>query len=161
VADDATNSTCSLTSPNAKIYTVAIPAGTTYARFATFDAEVNAGTDLDLCVFDKDGTQVGASTTATATEAVNLVSPAAGDYRVVVQGWGVVGTTPFTLHRWLLGDTAAGNMAVSAPSTATLAATGTITLTFSNLTAGTRYLGSVAYAGTSGLPNPTIVRIDP
>jgi hypothetical protein len=38
---------------------------------------------------------------------------------------------------------------------------GTITLTFSGLTPGTKYLGSVAYSGTSGMPNPTIVRVDP
>jgi subtilisin family serine protease len=161
VADDPTNGTCALTAPNAKVYTVAIPANTTYARFATFDSEVNAGSDVDLCVFDKDGNQVGASTTGTSAEAVNLVDPAAGDYRVVVHGWGVVGSTPFTLHRWLLGTTAAGNMTVTAPATATLAGTGTISLGFSNLTAGTRYLGSVAYAGAPGMPNPTIVRIDP
>ena len=39
--------------------------------------------------------------------------------------------------------------------------TGTIDLSFSGLTAGTKYLGSVAYAGAPGLPNPTIVRVDP
>ena len=26
---------------------------------------------------------------------------------------------------------------------------------------GTKYLGSVAYSGTSGLPNPTIVTVNP
>ena len=48
-----------------------------------------------------------------------------------------------------------------APATATLGATGTIDLAFSGLTAGTKYLGSVAYGGASGMPNPTIVRVDP
>jgi hypothetical protein len=52
-------------------------------------------------------------------------------------------------------------MSVTAPATATNGATGTINLTFSGLTAGTKYLGSVAYGGTAGLPNPTIVRVDP
>ena len=36
-------------------------------------------------------------------------------------------------------------MSVSAPASATTGATGTIGLTFSGLTAGTKYLGSVAY----------------
>ncbi len=51
-------------------------------------------------------------------------------------------------------------MTVSAPTTATIGGTGAIGLTFSGLTAGTRYLGSVAYSGVAGLPNPTIVRVD-
>ena len=52
-------------------------------------------------------------------------------------------------------------MTVSAPAAATTGGTGTISLTFSGLTAGTKYLGSVAYSGAAGMPNPTIVRVDP
>jgi hypothetical protein len=51
VADDPTDSTCSLASPNAQKIDVAVPAGTTYARFALFDADVNPGSDIDMCVF--------------------------------------------------------------------------------------------------------------
>jgi hypothetical protein len=51
-------------------------------------------------------------------------------------------------------------MAVSAPGAATTGATGTINLTFSGLAPATKYLGSVAYTGIAGLPNPTIVRVD-
>jgi len=52
-------------------------------------------------------------------------------------------------------------MAISAPTTATLGTTGTISLSFSGLAPGTKYLGSVAYSGVAGMPNPTIVRVDP
>jgi hypothetical protein len=54
-------------------------------------------------------------------------------------------------------------MTVSAPGAATTGATGAITLNFSGLTAGTKYLGSVAYGdGVNPLPAaPTIVRVDP
>lgn len=160
VADDPTDSTCSLSSPNAKLIPVAIPAGTTYARFSLFDADVNPGSDIDLCAFNSAGTQVGGSGSGTSAEEINLLSPAAGTYTVVVQGWGVAGSTPFKLHTWLLGSSAAGNMTVSAPSNATLGSSGTISLSFSGLAAGTKYLGSVAYTGASGMPNPTIVRVD-
>jgi subtilisin family serine protease len=160
VSDDPTNGSCTLAAPNAKKYEVAVPAGTTLARFALFDAEVNAGSDIDLCVFL--GTElVGTSTTATSAETVSLVNPEAGTYTVVVHGWEVGGGTPFKLHQWLLGSSAAGNMSVSAPSSATVGAKGTIALTFSGLEAGKRYVGSVAYAGTDGMPDPTIVTIDP
>jgi hypothetical protein len=159
VADDPTNSTCSLTSPNAQQIAVTVPAGSSHARFQLFDADVNAGSDIDMCVFNGT-TLVGTSGSGTSAEEVNLVNPAAATYTVVVQGWGVVGSSPFRLHAWVLGTLDAGNMTVSAPAAATTGSVGEINLTFSGLVAGTKYLGSVAYAGIAGLPNPTIVRVD-
>jgi subtilisin family serine protease len=160
VADDPTDSTCSLTSPNAVQIPVTVATGTTYARFSLFDADVAAGADIDLCVFSGP-TLVGSSGSGTSAEEVNLLNPPAGVYTVVVQGWGVNGSSPFKLHTWLLGSSPAGNMAVSAPATAATGASGTIGLTFSGLTAGTKYLGSVVYGGVAGMPSPTIVRVDP
>ena len=159
VADDPTDSSCSLASPNAKLIPVAIPAGTTYARFALFDADVSPGADIDLCVFSGT-TLVGSSGSGTSAEEVNLLNPAAGNYTVVVQGWGVAGSSPFKLHTWLLDSTAAGNMTVTAPAAADIGQTGAIGISTSGLSAGTKYLGSVAYSGAAGMPNPTIVRID-
>jgi len=159
VADDPTNGACSLTSPNAQLIPVTIPAGTSYARFSLFDADVDAGADIDLCVF-KGATLVGGSGSGTSAEEVNLLNPEAADYTVVVQGWGVVVSSPFKLHTWLLGTTDEGNMTVVAPAAATAGTTAAINLSFNGLAAGTRYLGSVAYAGIDGLPSPTIVRVD-
>lgn len=159
VADDPTDSTCSLSSPNAQKIDVVVPAGITYARFSLFDADVNAGSDIDMCVFNGT-TQVGSSGSGTSAEEVNLTAPAAGTYTVVVQGWGVVGSSPFKLHSWLLGSAAAGNITVSAPATAVTGQTGTVTVTTNGLATGTKYLGSVVYSGPAGLPAPTILRID-
>jgi hypothetical protein len=160
VADDPTNGSCSLTSPNAVLVPVVIPAGTTYARFSLFDADVNPGSDIDLCVF-RGATLVGSSGSGTSAEEVNLVNPTAATHTVVVHGWGVAGSSPFKLHSWVLGSADAGNMTVSAPAAATIGASAAINLSFSGLTAGLKYLGSVAYGGATGLPNPTIVRVDP
>src|SRR4030095_15783187 len=102
VLDDPTNSTCSLASPNAQIVSVGVPAGTTYARFALFDADVNPGSDIDLCVFNSASVLVGSSGSGTSAEEVNLVNPAADTYRVVVQGWGVNVSSPFKLHAYML-----------------------------------------------------------
>jgi subtilisin family serine protease len=159
VADDPTDSTCSLSSPNAQKIVVNVPADTSYARFELFDADVSAGADIDLCVFNAGGTLVGSSGSGTSAEQVNLTSPASGAYTVVVQGWGVNGSSPFKLHTWLLGNTAAGNMTVTAPAQATIGATGSITVATSGLTTG-KYLGSVVYGGATGMPSPTIVRVD-
>ena len=144
---------------------VTIAAGTTYARFSLFDADVTPGADLDLWVA-RGNTLIAVSGTGGSDEEVNLLNPTAGDYTVFVHGFEVPGgagaTSPFRLHTWLLGDTPAGNMAVNAPTAAVTGQTASISLTFSDLITGTKYLGSVAYAGTSaGLPPPTIVRVDP
>ena len=70
------------------------------------------------------------------------------------------GSSSFKLHTWLLGSTAAGNMTVTAPASAVLGSSGAFGISTSGLAAGTKYMGSVAYGGAAGLPNPTIVRID-
>jgi subtilisin family serine protease len=143
---------------------VIIPAGSTYVRYALFDADVAPGSDMDLYVY-QGATLVGASTTGTSAEEVNFsfASPTAApiNLTVYVHGWGLpAGTSPFTLHDWSLGTAAAGNMTVTAPAVATIGGTGAIDLSFSGLTAGTKYLGSVVYSGSAGMPSPTIVRID-
>jgi len=146
---------------------VVVPAGTTYARFSLFNEFVSGPDDLDLYVFRctnatcTTATPVGSSGGGTAAEEVDLVNPTAATYRVWVHGFAVnPSPATFTLFSWSLGSTAAGNMTVNAPSSATTGATGNIGLTFSGLAPGTKYLGSVAYSGITGLPNPTVVRID-
>jgi hypothetical protein len=141
-------------------YSVVVPAGTTYARFSLFDANVSPPSDLDLYVY-RGATLVGSSGGGTSAEEVNLLNPAADTYTVVVDGYATANPSTFTLFTWVLGTADAGNMTVSAPATATLGGTGAINLSFSGLTAGTKYLGSVAYSGAAGMPNPTIVRVDP
>ena len=143
-------------------FPITVAAGTTIARFSLFDSEVSQASDLDLEVRNSAGTLVGASGGATTAEEVNLLNPAAGIYTVRVVGFSVpVGSATFKLFSWTLGSAAAGNMTVTAPATAVTGQTGTISIVTSGLTAGTKYLGSVAYAGAAGLPNPTIVRVDP
>ena len=145
---------------------VVIPAGTTYTRFSLFDADVTAGTDLDVYVY-QGTTLVGSSAGSTSAEEVNFTfaNPSASPIAltVYVHGFAVTGgSTPFKLHAWHLGTAAAGNMtATPSTATATTAGTATITLGFSGLAAGTKYLGSVAYGGAAGMPAPTIVRVDP
>ncbi len=164
VLDDPANdiNTALGTGVGATIHVVNIPAGTTYARFSLFDSFTDGNDDLDLYVFNPGGSQVGGSGSGTSAEEVNLVNPAPGNYFVVVHGWQTDGADAnYTLFNWNLGSADAGNMTVTAPATATIGATGTIGLAFSGLTTGTKYLGSVVYGGATGLPSPTIVRVDP
>jgi len=149
--------------PGTVSFDVVVPPGTTYARFSLFNAFTDGSDDLDLYVFrlGPPDVLVGASGGGTSDEEVNLLNPTAATYRVWVHGFATDGPdSNFTLFTWVLGSAAAGNMAVSAPASATLGTSGAIDLTFSGLAPGTKYLGSVAYGGIAGLPNPTIVRVD-
>ena len=140
---------------------VTVPAGNTYARFSLFDENATGGSDLDLEIYDADFNFIGGSGGSTSREQVSFSNLAAGDYYVVVVGYAApVATADFTLFTWLLGSTAAGNMSVTAPSTAKAGATGTVSPVFSGLADGTRYLGSIVYGGAAGMPDPTIVRVD-
>jgi hypothetical protein len=83
-----------------------------------------------------------------------------GNFTVYVHGFAVDGTSPFSLHTWLVGQANEGNVAITAPAAATMGATENINLVFSNLTTGSKYLGIVSYVGSAGML-PTIVRVDP
>ncbi len=156
----ATTSPGAVATGGTQDFAVTIPAGATYARFSLFDANVSQASDLDLEVY-LGTTLVGSSGSGTSSEEVNLLNPPAGSYTVRVVGFAVpVGSANYTLFNWVLGTTSAGNMTVTAPASATLGTTGAIGLSFSGLSAATKYLGSVAYGGAAGMPNPTIVRVD-
>ena len=167
IADDPADGGCTgvsgltPTASNIVLPAVPVPAGTTYARFSLFDANASPASDIDMCVY-RGTTLVGSSGSGTSAEVVNLVNPTAGSYTVVLHGFAVpAGGASFTQFSWALGTADAGNMTVTAPASATIGTTGTITLAFSGLTPGTKYLGSVAYSGAASLPNPTIVRVNP
>jgi hypothetical protein len=137
--------------PNSSVgtisFTVSVPAGTEYARFETLTADTNdPATDIDLYVFGPTGALAGQSATGTSDEQVNLTKPAAGNYTVFIHGWGVPSSpTPVKLYSWAVTAANAGNMTVSAPSSATIGGTGNVTLSWNGLSTGTRYLGTVTY----------------
>ena len=76
-----------------------------YFKFVTTATSSNvfnlvgpAGVDYDLYVYNSAGTQIGAGTTATATETVSLASQAAGTYYVKVIGYlGANSATCYTI----------------------------------------------------------------
>jgi hypothetical protein len=158
----AVKSAGSVATNGAVDFNITLPAGLSHLRFSLFDSDVIAGTDLDMEVY-YNGALVGASGGPTAAEQVEFRNPPAGTFTVRVVGYAVPGggATSFNLHTWQLGTASAGNMTVTAPATATTGQTGTVSIATSGLTAGTKYLGSIAYSGASGLPNPTVVRVDP
>jgi subtilisin family serine protease len=148
-----------------QVHSFTIPAGTPVARFQTFGT-ANPNDDLDLYVYKVAGsgssatrTLVGLSGGGTAAESVTLNKPS-GAYEVYVHGWEVVSGVSYTLYDWVLNPAAAGNLSVSAPASATVGGTASVTVNWSGLTAGTKYLGRVSYGNGSNEVGGTIVRVD-
>jgi subtilisin family serine protease len=161
VVDDPSNdiNTALSTGVGITVHLVTIPTGTIHARFSLFDDFTDGNDDLDLYVFDPNGSFVGGSGSPTATEEVNVSNPAAGDWFVVVHGWQTDGPDAnYTLFSWAI-DGDAGNMTVSGPA-AVLGATGTVDVTWSGLSTGTKYLGAVLHTNPTATDPLTFVRID-
>jgi hypothetical protein len=144
------------------VHEVAVPAGTEYARFSLFDDYTDGADDLDLYVFGPGPgfPFAGGSGSGTSEEEVSIDEPAAGTYMVIVHGWQTDGPDAnYTLFSWNVPAVDSGNMTVtsSAPS-AVLGETATISVDWTGLEAGTKFLGAVAYNG--GALEQTVIRVD-
>jgi subtilisin family serine protease len=160
VADDPTNSFV-VGGPGITVHEVTIPAGTRLARFSLFDDFTDGADDLDLYVHNSAGALVGSSGSGTSAEEVNLTNPAAGTYKVSVHGWQTDGPdAKYTLFHWLLGAANAGNMDATGPATVTIGGAATINLTWTGLTAATKYLGQVSYLADGVEQTSTVIRVD-
>ena len=169
VTDDPTNN-FDTDNPDAnqgiQVHPLTVPAGTTLARLQLFDEFTDGDDDIDLYLYrvNGDGTQtlVGESAGGTSAERVELVNPQAGSYKLYTHGWQTDGTSAsYTLFRWLVGSTAAGNMTTTSnTSTATVGGSADVTVAWSGLTSGTKYLGRVSYRDGVGEIGGTIVSIN-
>jgi Fibronectin type-III domain/Subtilase family/Bacterial pre-peptidase C-terminal domain len=168
VVDDPTNN-FDTDNPDAnqgiQVHPFTVGANTNIARFATFDDFTDGEDDLDLYLYKVDGTTstlFGLSAGATAAERITLNKPAAGTYKLYVHGWETDGADAvYTLFSWLVGNTAEGNMTTtSSTSTATVGGTANITVNWTGLTAGTKYLGRVSYGNGTAEIGGTIVAIN-
>jgi subtilisin family serine protease len=144
VPDDPGNSFAPF-GPGTTLHMVSVPAGAVYARFSLFDAYTDGADDLDLYVYYPWGGFAGGSGSPTSAEQVDVAFPPAGDYYVFVHGWQTDGADAnYTLFNWSpTGDE--GNMTITAPTTATLGGSGSVSVSFSGLTGGTMYLGAVGH----------------
>jgi subtilisin family serine protease len=145
------------------VHTVTIPAGTLMARFALFDADTtgNGHSDLDLVVV-KGTTAVGSSGGSTANEAVQLLAPAAGDYKVCVIGYAPVGgQATYALSSWVVQPTSTGgNFKVLMPGAATIGGTASVGMSWSGLPVGKRHVGVVNYLIGGVKQGTTVIDVD-
>jgi hypothetical protein len=143
------------------VHVVPVPAGTLHARFSLFDDFTDGTDDLDLYVFNPSGQFAGGSGSGTSAEQVDIAAPAAGNWFVVVHGWQTDGPDAnYTLFSWRVPSATGGSLSVdSAPASATLGETGTIEVSWSGLTAGTKYLGAVSHSDGGGIFAVTLVGV--
>ncbi|HYU85986.1 MAG TPA: S8 family serine peptidase, partial [Kribbellaceae bacterium] len=139
-------------------FTVAVPAGTSYLRFATINGDYPANIDIDVYVYRAGtATLVGSSTGGTADEKVDIASPS-GSYDVYVDLFAGPEVTA-NLDQWFVGA-AAGNLTVDpASAPATVAGEVPLTVTWSGLEPGKRYLGRLSYSDGATTRGGTLVDV--
>lgn len=142
---------------------VTVPEGTTLSRF-DLDSSDDEGSDLDLTVYrvvspdDLRYYEVWQSATGSADEQVTIPAPTAGTYLVVANMYATSGpmTWDMTYANVVPGDEGAFT-ATPNPLPAVRGEQTSYDLSWSGLTAGTRYLGLVQY-GDSAVR--TVVTVD-
>ena len=156
------------TSPAVRVTNTVVPAGTQVARFSLYNADTTAAAipgaedDLDLVVLNSTSTVVGASGNDGSNEAVTLMNPAAGTYKVCVIAYSLQArpSTTATLSSWIVSSTdVGGNFKVLAPATAYIGGTASVGMSWSSLAAGQRYLGAASFKVDGVVAGTTLVDV--
>jgi len=153
---------------------VDVPANQLYLRISLFDALTDGDDDLDLYLYyqpglcnplDFRGVRITESGNPTSEEQVNVYRPAAGCYGALVHGYetdqisGGPGSN-YTMLAWAFGITDdQGNMTATGPAFVNSGVTENITVTWSNLSSNTIYLGGVSHNAPQGLVGLTLITI--
>ncbi|MFN2181398.1 MAG: hypothetical protein ACK2UV_18085, partial [Candidatus Promineifilaceae bacterium] len=132
----------------------------TGAAVSRWELIIPGDDDIDLFLEDSSGNIVASSTNGGTDELIELFLPADDTYTMVVHGWSVPNAPlPYTLHYWEVPLASGGSLSVdSAPTSATIGATGTVEVSWSGLADG-EYLGAVSHTGDVGLMGLTLVEV--
>jgi subtilisin family serine protease len=121
-----------------------IPPDTVLARFALFDDDTDGEDDLDLYIFEEDGSFCCSSAGNTSEEVVTIEMPAAGAYTVVVHGYETDGPDAnYTLFGWSVTPRGWKNFSASAPTSAANGTTAEVDYSWNDLLPGEKYLGLI------------------
>jgi subtilisin family serine protease len=147
-----------------KVYPVTIAADTIVARFALRQSDTStADDDHDMGLLAPNGTWVYSGNDGSG-EAVEMLAPAAGAYKVCVVGYGNGGAATMThkLSSWVVTPADAGTtLNVLVPGNAVANGTATIGVSWNNLATNERYVGGFRLKDVAGAPQTaTVVRVD-
>ena len=138
------------------------PEDAVLVRFATFDADHPAGTDLDMFVYVKGAddslTLVDYSASGGTNETVTL--PGGHTFVVFVDLWGGPDSLDARLHSWTVPSSDEGNLTVSPAEQAVgLGEDFELGLSWTGLEADARYLGTVDFSAEGAQIDSTILNI--
>nr|WP_281497169.1 cell wall-binding repeat-containing protein [Ornithinimicrobium sp. F0845] len=146
------------------VETITVPEGTRTLRVSIYDSEITpSGTDMDLFLATSAGAVIAQSAAGGSDESITLHDVPAGTYLVALDYWnGAAGAAAnMPLHVWSVTDADEGNMTVSPESSpASIGEALDLTVSWSGLSANTRYLGNVNYVNTGEVVGKTVVQVD-
>jgi hypothetical protein len=136
--------------------------GAAFFRIALPPEATEPDADLDIFVYDPTGELVATSTAGGTNELVDIFLPMDGTWEVYVHGWAAPGgDSDYNLYTWAIPLASGGSLGIdSAPTSATLGATGTINASWTGATVGEWHLGAVSHTGDVGLMGLTIIDVD-
>jgi hypothetical protein len=136
--------------------------GAAYWRIAMPPEATEVDADLDIFVYDPEGTLAATSTAAGTNELIDIVLPMDGTWSVYVHGWSSPGgDSDYDMYTWAISATPGGNLSIdAAPTAAALGATETIDVSWAGATTGQWHLGAVSHTGDVGLMGLTLVEVD-
>ncbi|MDP9465367.1 MAG: S8 family serine peptidase, partial [Actinomycetota bacterium] len=119
--------------------------------------------DIDLYLLNGAGELVAQSTNGGTDEQIELRLPADDTYTMAVHGWAIGDDAglAFSLQSWMVPLATGGSLTVdSAPAAAVSGVTAPIVISWTGLTPGISYLGSVSHSDDVGMIAQTVVAID-
>ena len=146
---------------NVKVYPVTVPAGAIVARFELRDADSNVGDDHDLGLLAPDGSFVFSGNDG-SNEAVQMINPAAGSYKVCVVSYGGAAPMSHRLSSWVVSAAdASTSLNVLLPGNVVAGSTATVGVAWSGLPTGGRYVGGFQLKDLAGVVQTgTVVRVN-
>lgn len=172
VEDDPGNSFQFLGPGTTIAFIADLPAGTAFARWSLFNEYTSGNDDLDLYLFYCPNflcTQIDSSGNPDSNEEVSVTLPVTDEsiddpYVIFVHGFNTEGGTPadFIQFDWNFGVVDdRGNMTVTAPSSATIGETETVTVDWTGLLTGpgAKQLGAVSHSDASAIQALTLISI--
>ncbi|MFT7722135.1 MAG: S8 family serine peptidase [Roseateles sp.] len=139
-------------------YNFTVPAGAIVARWELRQADVgDAGDDFDMALIYPNGTTAMYSGNEYSNEALQVVAPAAGTYRVCVLAYDGKAPMKHKLSSWIVSPGDAGGLTALVPTTVYSGSTATVGLGWTGVAAGRRTVGGTHWLDTAGRVQATTV----
>ncbi|WP_457420199.1 S8 family serine peptidase [Roseateles sp. P5_E7] len=139
-------------------YNFTVPAGAIVARWALRQADVSgAGDDHDLVVVNMNAASYIYSGNDGSDEVVQMVAPAAANYRACVLAYSGAAPIKHKLSSWIVMPGDAGGLNALVPSQVYAGSTATVGFSWTGLAAGKRTVGGAHWLDAAGKVQATTV----